>query len=161
MRKLKWVFSGQAGPARDNNIEPGLNDNAFLAPTTQTWKDAWQITERLIVATRDEVVAGSGRFLILSIPIGIQVHPNAEVRNRFMRKLNVDDLWYPETRIREFAEKESIEAITLGPMYQSYAEKNQVYLHGFKNTRLGTGHLNEDGHKLIGESMAKHLCPSK
>lgn len=133
----------------------------FLAPTTKAWKNAWQITERLIVATRDEVVAGGGRFLVLSIPLGIQVDPNPEVRNQFTRKLNVDDLWYPETRIREFAIKEKIDAITLGPTFQSYAEKNQVYLHGFKNTRLGTGHLNENGHKLLGESMAKHLCQSQ
>jgi hypothetical protein len=164
MRKLKSVFEqwegGQAATARDTNIEPGLDDSVFLAPTASAWKEAWQITERLIVATRDEVAAGGGRFLVLSIPIGIQVHPNPEMRNRFMRTLHVDDLWYPESRIREFAQTEKIDAMTLGRTFQSYAEKNQVYLHGFKNTRLGTGHLNENGHKLIGESLAKYLCQS-
>jgi len=165
IRKLKSVFEqwegGQAGAARDNNIEPGLDGNVFLAPTARAWKESWQITERLIVATRDEVVASGGRFLVFSIPIGIQVHPNLEVRNRFIRTLHVDDLWYPETRIREFAERENVDTITMGRTFQSYAETNQVYLYGFKNTRLGTGHLNENGHKLIGESIAKHLCQSK
>ena len=165
IRKLKFVFeqweSGQAGAARDTNIEPGLDDNVFLAPTARAWKESWQITERLIVATRDEVVAGGGRFLVFSIPIGIQVHPDPEVRNRLIRTLHVDDLWYPETRIREFAERENVDTITMGRTFQSYAETNQVYLYGFKNTRLGTGHLNENGHKLIGESIAKHLCQSK
>jgi lysophospholipase L1-like esterase len=162
MRKLKSVFEqwegGQAGAAGNTNIEPGLDDSVFLAPTATVWKEAWQITERLIVATRDEVVAGGGRFLVLSIPIGIQVYPNPEVRSRFMRAIHVDDLWYPELRIRELAQKEKIDAMTLGRSFQSYAERNQVYLHGFKNTRLGTGHLNENGHKLIGEALAKHLC---
>ena len=165
IRKLKFVFQqwdgGQAAAARGTDIEPGLDSNVFLAPTARTWKEAWQITERLIVATRDEVVAGGGRFLILSVPIGIQVHPNPEVRNRFMRSLHVDDLWYPETRIREFAERQKVDTILLARIFQAYAENNQVYLYGFKNTRLGTGHLNENGHKLIGESMAKHLCQSK
>jgi len=165
MRKIKSVFeqweSVQAGATRDNIVEPGLDDSVFLAPKAKAWKEAWQITERLIVAIRDEVVAGGGRFLVLSIPIGIQAHPNPEVRNRFIRTLHVDDLWYPETRIREFAERENVDTITLGRTFQSYAETNQVYLYGFKNTRLGTGHLNENGHKLIGESMAKHFCRSK
>ena len=165
IRKLKSVFEqwegGQVVATRDTSIEPGLDGNVFLAPTTKAWKDAWQITERLIVAIRDEVVAGGGRFLVLSIPIGIQVDPNPEIRNRFMRNLHVDDLWYPETRTREFAEREKVDTITLGRTFQSYAETNQVYLYGFKNTRPGTGHLNENGHRLIGESIAKHLCQSK
>jgi len=162
MRKLKAVFEqwkgGHAGAAPNVDIELGLDDSVFLAPSATAWKEAWQITERLIVATRDEVVAGGGRFLVVSIPIGIQVHPNPEVRTRFMRALHVDDLWYPESRIRELAQREHIDAIALGRSFQSYAETNQVYLHGFKNTRLGTGHLNENGHKLIGEALAKHLC---
>lgn len=162
LRKLKSVFEqrggGQASDTRDAGIEPGLDGGVFLAPTAKAWKEAWEVTERLIVATRDEVVAGGGRFLILSIPIGVQVYPKPEVRSRFMRTLHVDDLWYPDSRIREFAQVEKIDAMTLGRSLQSYAEKNQVYLHGFKNSRLGTGHLNENGHKLVGESLAKHLC---
>lgn len=166
IRKLKfvleqWQAAGQAGAARDTNIEPGQDDNVFLAPTANAWKEAWQLTERLIVAIRDEVVAGGGRFLVVSIPIGIQAHPNPEVRNQFMRTLQVDDFWYPERRIRGFAEREKVDTITLGRTFQTYAEDNRVYLYGFKNTRLGTGHLNENGHRLIGESIAKHLCQSK
>ncbi len=164
IRKLKSAFEqredGKSGAARDTNIESGLDGDVFLAPTAKAWEEAWQITERLIVAIRDEVVAGGGRFLVLSIPIGIQVNPNPEVRIRFMRALHVDDLWYPESRIRELAQTEKIDAMTLGRSFQSYAEKNQLYLHGFKNTRFGSGHLNENGHKLVGESLAKHLCQS-
>jgi len=165
IRKMKSVFEqregGRANDARDTSIEPGLDGGVFLAPTAKAWKEAWQITERLIVATRDEVVAAGGRFLIVSIPIGIQVYPNRELRSRFMRTLDVDDLWYPESRIRELARMEKIDALTLGQSLQSYAEKNRVYLHGFKNTRLGTGHLNENGHRLVGESLARHLCQSQ
>lgn len=162
IRRLKFVLEqwhgGQVGAARGTNIEAGLDDKVFLAPTTRAWKDAWQITERLIVEIRDEVVTGGGRFLVVSIPIGIQVYPNPEVRHQFVRALHVDDLWYPETRIREFSEREKVDTITLGRTFQTYAQNNQMYLYGFKNTRLGTGHLNEDGHRLIGESIAKHLC---
>jgi len=166
MRKLKsvseqWRAAGQRGTAQNANIEPGLDDHVFLAPTIQAWKDAWQITERLILALRDEVVARGGRFLVVSIPIGIQVHPIPEVRNRFMRELRIDDLWYPETRLRELGHREKLDVMTLSPTLQSHAESNQQYLHGFKNTRLGTGHLNYNGHKLLGEAIANHLCRSQ
>ena|SRR5215831_18994017 len=162
IRRLKFVFQqwrvSRTGAERLAGLEVGQDNSGFLPPTTKAWKEAWQVTERLIVAMRDEVAANGGRLVLLSIPIGIQVHPNPEVRSRFMRDLHVDDLWYPEMRTREFAEKAKIDAITLGPTFQSYAEANQVYLHGFKNTRLGTGHLNENGHKVIGEALARHLC---
>jgi hypothetical protein len=165
IRKLKFLseqwHAGRAGPARGTTIEPGLDDSVFLVPTATAWNEAWQITERLIVATRDEVVAGGGRFVVVSIPIGIQAHPDPEVRQRLMGTLHADDFWYPENRMREFATREKVETITLGRAFQAYAEANQTYLYGFRNTRLGTGHLNENGHKLIGESIAKHLCQSK
>jgi lysophospholipase L1-like esterase len=164
MRRLKSGLEprdgGEAGAAHDTAIEPGLDGNVFVAPTTRSWTEAWQITERLIVAMRDDVAAAGGRLLILSLPVGIQVDPNPEARNRFMRTLHVEDLWYPESRIRELAQREKIDAMTLGRSFQSYAEKNQVYLHGFKNTRPGTGHLNATGHKLFGEALARHLCRS-
>jgi hypothetical protein len=133
----------------------------FLAPTTKDWSDAWHLTERLIAATRDAVVARGGRFVAVSIPIGIQAHPDPEARSRFMRNLRIDDLWYPDRRVSEFATREGIDVIALGQPFQSYAEKNRAYLYGFKNTRLGTGHLNENGHRLIGESLARHLCQTQ
>jgi hypothetical protein len=164
VRRLKLVLqqrrSGQAGAERDAVAELGQDGSEFLPPTTKAWTTAWQITEQLIVAIRDEVVARGGRFLLVSIPVGIQVDPDPEMRSNFMRTIHVDDLWYPETRTREFAEKEAIDALTLNPTFQAYAERNHVYMHGFKNTRLGSGHLNEAGHKLIGEALAKHLCQS-
>ena len=162
LRRLKFVLQqqksdmGDAG--RDTALDIGKDGSGFLPPTTRPWIDAWQITERLIATMRDEVVARGGRFLLFSIPVGVQVHPNPEVRNRLARELKVDDLWYPERRIREFADREKIDAVLVGEAFQGQAEKNQIYLHGFKNAQLGTGHLNETGHKMIGEALAKHLC---
>ena len=162
MRKLKSTFdqrnAGRAGAAGEANIERGLDNDVFLAPATQPWIDAWWVTERLIAATRDEVVATGGRFLLISIPIAIQVDPNPALRERFARKLQTDDLWYPETRIREFADRQNVDAITPGRTFGLQAEKTQTYLHGFKNTAMGSGHLNEHGHRLVGQALARHLC---
>jgi hypothetical protein len=142
-------------------FELGLNEKIFLAPTSAAWMDAWEVTERLIVKMRDEVAGMGARFLLLSIPIAIQTHPDPTVRGRFERDLDINDLLYPENRIRALADKEKIDAVLLVPPFRSYAEKNRVYLHGFSNSLLGSGHLNENGHRLAGELVSDHICRSR
>ena len=41
---------------------------------------------------------------------------------------------------------------------QNYAEKNKIFLHGFKNTKLGDGHWNIEGHKISSEIISDNLC---
>jgi hypothetical protein len=142
-------------------FEPGLNETIFLAPTSAAWVDAWEVTERLIVRMHDEVASMGARFLLVSIPIAIQTHPDPTVRGRFERDLDVRDLLYPENRILALAGKEKIDAVLLVQSFRSYAEKNQVYLHGFSNSALGSGHLNENGHRLAGELVSDHICRSR
>jgi hypothetical protein len=42
--------------------------------------------------------------------------------------------------------------------FAQYAEKQKVFLHSFPNTQMGGGHLNETGHALAADLIAKHLC---
>ena len=72
---------------------------------------------------------------MVTLSNGIQVHPDREVRKQFEQKLGVSDLFYPDRRLKALAEHEHIELITLGPILQAYAEKNNVHLHGFENGR--------------------------
>jgi len=143
------------------NLEPGLNERSILPPISPAWRDAWEVTERLIVEMRDEVTGMGARFLLVSIPIAIQANPDPKVRDRFKRDLDASDLLYPENRIRALADKEKIDAVLLAPSFQSYAENNRVYLHGFSNTALGSGHLNENGHQLAGDLVSEHICRSR
>lgn len=162
VRKLKTLLEqSHAAEARGGNIEPGVNDDIFLAPASTAWADAWEVTEQLIVAARDEARAAGSRFLLFTIPIAIQTYPDAALRQRFTRTLGIHDLWYPEQRLMELGRRENVDILPLGEKFQAYADSNQVFLHGFTNTKLGTGHLNEAGHKVISESIADHLCPSK
>jgi hypothetical protein len=162
MRQLKSVVENwpqaHAADAGDANLEAGSDDNVFSAPTTKAWSDAWSVTEKLIVGLRNAVAKNGGRFIVVSIPIGIQTHPDAEARKQFMRTRHLDDLWYPDRRMADLATRERVDIITLGQAFQSYAQENRVYLYGFANTKRGTGHLNENGHRLIGEALARHLC---
>ena len=157
MRQVKAAIE-QWRQAASEDLEAGADDKVFLPPASKEWRDAWEVTERLIAATRDAVAAGGSRFVVASIPIGIQAHPDGGERIRFAHKLGVEDLWYPDRRLRDFASRDHIDLVTLGQRFQSHAEANRVYLHGFQNTKLGTGHLNEAGHRLIGETLAAYLC---
>ena len=162
MRQLKsvfdtWVEVRAAGP-EVANLEAGSDDHVFFAPKTKEWSGAWAVTERLIVALRDAVGASGGRFVVVSVPIGIQAYPDPNVRSEFMRTRRLTDLGYPDRRMEEFGATTGVDIMTLGQTFQSYAEKNRTYLYGFENTKLGTGHLNENGHRLIGELLAAHLC---
>ena len=162
MRQIKSIVENwsqaHAAEPRGENLEAGSDDNVFFPPPTKVWSDAWSVTEKLIVALRDAVAQNGGRFVVVSIPVGIQAHPDAEARKQFMRTRHLDDLWYPDRRMAELGAREGVDILTLGQAFQSYAEKNRVYLYGFANTKLGTGHLNENGHRLIGEALARRFC---
>jgi hypothetical protein len=141
--------------------EPGLDDrNLYAAPNTSEWEDAWRVTEDLIVTMRKEVETHGARFMLVSLSNGIQVHPDARIRERFMEGLGVRDLFYPEKRLKELANREGFEIITLAQGLQSYAEEYRLFLHGFSNAYVGLGHWNEKGHELAGRMLAEYLCSS-
>jgi hypothetical protein len=140
------------------NAELGLDETIFLPPTSPAWRVAWDITERLIAKMRDEAAAMGAGFLVVSIPIGIQANPDPTVRDQFAHDLGADNLLYPEKRLRALGNKDKINMLLLAQPFQSYAEKNRVYLHGFGNTTLGSGHLNENGHRLAGDLIADRIC---
>ncbi len=139
-------------------MEVGLDDAIYQEPTTLEWKDAWTITEGLIVKMRDEVREHGAKFILVTLSNGIQVNPDAALRKTFARQLGVNDLFYPDRRIEALAVKESIPHLILAPKLAEYAEKNKVFLHGFPNTSMGEGHWNENGHLSAAEMIANKLC---
>jgi len=70
--------------------------------------------------------------------------------------LGIDDLFYPDNRIRSLCDRENIPVITLAPELQAYAEKTGSFLHGF-GSDLGNGHWNVVGHRVAGELIAQKL----
>ena len=137
--------------------ELGVDNVIYREPRDATWNDAWNVTERLIELMRDEVQSRGAKFVVVTLTNGIQVYPDANVRQIFMKRLGVNDLFYPDNRIKRLAERENIPVITLAPEMQAYAEQNKVFLHGFDGN-LGNGHWNQLGHRLAGEAIARHLC---
>jgi hypothetical protein len=106
---------------------------------------------------RDEVKAKGAKFVVVTLSNGPQVWPDESLRAKFMQQFGVTDLFYPDRRIKLFAEREGIEAITLAPELQSLADQHKQFLHGF-GAAVGEGHWNPNGHRVAGELIAEKLC---
>ena len=137
--------------------ELGLDNLVYVEPQSAEWKEAWNVTEELIVTMRNEVVAKGAKFLVVTLSNGPQVAPSAEGRANFMRIFGVTDLFYPDNRIKALGGRENFDVLTLAPEMQSYATRNNVILHGF-DKNIGSGHWNLDGHRVAGDLLAQKLC---
>ena len=140
--------------------EAGIDDAVYSEPATPQWRDAWAITERLFGQLRDEVQGTGARLIVVVLSTDIQVDPDAEMRAEFMRTRGIKDIFYPDRRVAKMAANLGIQSILLAPRLQEIAQREEIYLHGFPNTRMGTGHWNETGHRLAAEVLARDLCSS-
>jgi hypothetical protein len=137
--------------------ELGTDNLVYLEPNNVVWNDAWRITERLIVEIRDEVTTHGARLVVVTLSNGPQVLPDPASREAFKSRFGITDLFYPDNRIKSLGSREGIPVITLAPELQEFAERNQVFLHGF-GKNLGNGHWNAAGHRVAGELIAKKMC---
>ncbi len=152
IHKAARRFSGEG-----SNEELGLDNMIYLVPVDPAWNDAWRITEGLIVLMRDEVKGKGAKFLVVTLSNGIQVNPDPLVRQELIKRMGVDDLFYPESRIKALGERERIPVLNLALTLRGYAEQHKIFLHGFKKG-IGNGHWNTVGHRIAGEQIAQRLC---
>ena len=144
-----------AAPAVSDEL--GIDNLIYREPADAVWQEAWRVTEGLLRVMRDEVRAGGARFLVATLSNGVQVHPSAEARAAFLRRVGATDIFYPDARLAALGAREGFPVLTLAPSLQQYAERHQVFLHGFGRD-LGNGHWNEDGHRVAGELLAQKIC---
>jgi hypothetical protein len=137
--------------------EAGIDNKVYREPDDPAWEDAWQVTEGLITLMRDEVKAKGAGFFVVTLSNSIQVNPNRAARQDYMNGLGVDDLFYPERRIRALGERSDIPVLSLAFALEDYADRTGVYLHGY-GEHLGKGHWNANGHRVAGELIAQKLC---
>ena len=137
--------------------ELGTDNFVYVEPVDLIWKEAWHVTEGLLKTMRDEVNAHHAKFLVVTLSNGIQVTPSAQTRAAFMQRFGSKDLFYPDNRIKALGLAEGIYVINLGPQLLTYAEQNNVFLHGF-GSDLGSGHWNAKGHEIAGEILSEKLC---
>ena len=135
-----------------------LGISVYSNPKNKEWNEAWKITESLIIKMRDETKQRGAKFMITTLSNDIQAHPDLQVQQDFIKENGLNDLFYPESRIEEFATKNKISNVILAPKLAEHAQRNGVFLHGFENYGMGFGHWNENGHRLAGHLIAEKFC---
>ena len=137
--------------------DPGTDNLIYREPADDNWRQAWDITERLIPSMANEASDRHVRFVLALGSNGIQVWPDPMPRSEFAKRLGVQDLGYPNRRLVSLGSAHSFPVIDLVPELAHYAESNKVYLHGFAGD-IGNGHWNAAGHKAAGDILGKQLC---
>jgi hypothetical protein len=150
--------STQVAKNKINTQGQVLQDAIFPGPQDDAWKEAWEVTDKLILQMNKEVKDKGAKFAIASLSIAIQIDPSLEVRKKYMEKLGVKNLYYPDNRIKALAEKNKIPHIILVSQLADYALKKKTYLHGFENLGMGIGHWNEAGHLVGGNLISEKIC---
>ena len=84
-------------------------------------------------------------------------YPNLKWREDFSKRFGVTDLFYPDKRVKSLGLREGIPVLMLAPDLQEFADRNNVFLHGF-GKNIGNGHWNATGHRIAGELIAKKIC---
>lgn len=139
-------------------VEPGLDDAIYAPPADDAWRDAWDVTERLIVTVAQEVATRRARFLAVTLSNPVQVHPDEAYRRRYLAAVNGSDIFYPDRRIEALGARHGFEVLSLAPAMQRLAERERVFFHGFTDTGLGVGHWNPRGHAFAGRAIAGALA---
>ncbi len=147
----------QASQTRDI-FDLGISKEVYAPPADAAWRDAWRVTEGLLARMKGEAKRGGARLIVATVTMSEQVHPDAAVRSMVERRLGVSNLLYPEERVAEVGARHGFAVIGLAQPLQAIATREQVHLHGFKNTVLGHGHWNERGHRAAAEVIAGELC---
>jgi len=132
-------------------------------PLTPEWVEAWKLTEDIILMMNNEVKSHNSEFIVLTLSNSRQVHPDMNYRNDFINALKIDDLFYPGKRIKNLGIKNDFKVFILAEEMQKYAEKNNIFLHGFDNSipewkDKGEGHWNIEGHFIASQIASKKIC---
>lgn len=142
-----------------SGTEVGMRDEVHLPPSAPEWREAWRVTEGVLRLMRDECRRKQTPFAIVTLTRGIQVAPERERKEQFLRELGVKDLYYPERRLAEFGRREGIPVLNLAPTMARQAEERRVYFHADRG-RPGIGHWSKAGHEAAGELIAAWLADS-
>jgi hypothetical protein len=152
------VMRVAAGQPAALGHEAGIEDNIYHPPATPVWQDAWQVTEGIITMMARETAAHHVPLLVVTLANPPQIYPSPVVRGYYMQTYGSTDIFYPDERIKTLGEREGFAVLNLAAPMQAYADEHHVFLAGFKDTKLGVGHWNADGHRLAGELIAEKIC---
>lgn len=151
------VQESRSHSPQDQHSERGL-DAVYSPPKSTEWNEAWDITERILIRMNEKTREHGSLFCVATLSNAAQVEPDTKKRERMQQDAKLEHLFYPDFRVVECGERNGFPVFPLAPSMQKEAEKTQTYFHGFSNTRLGTGHWNQAGHRFARQFIANEIC---
>lgn len=140
--------------------EFGLDYLVYQDPFDESWREAWEVTEAILVEMAEESARQKAAFLVVTLSNSDQVNPDTSIREGVCQSLGIEDLFYPDRRVAAFCESQGIEFLTLAPLLLEEATKRNECFHGFENTKLCSGHWNEGGHAVAGKFISDRIYDS-
>ena len=141
-------------PVRKTIIEKA----SFYNPTNSDWSKAWSTTEKIIKMIDLEIKNKKKEFILVTSSTPIQVYPEDEVVEKFKKENKIEDIFYPETRLKNFSKKNSIKFIQIAKKMREAAVEESIFFHGFDNTKKGEGHWNKSGHEFASRLISEGIC---
>ncbi len=134
-----------------------VEDEVFVAPTEKKWLQAWDATEELLTRMARNCAQNKARLVLFILPDNRAVDPDINYRKRSLETVGAESWTYPEERLKTIAEKNGVTLVNGAADLSNYSLERGVFLHGFHNTILGSGHLNEEGHRAAAQSLRQGL----
>ena len=155
---VQTYFKNQKKKKKTNKEQYIENKSNLYNPINSEWSNAWLITEKIINLIFNEVKRNDKDFILVSLTTPLQVNPNINEVEKYKIENNINDIFYPEKRLKKFSKKNSIKFIGLAQKMNQLALKNNTYFHGFNNTKLGVGHWNQLGHDQASKLISEKVC---
>jgi len=135
-------------------------DVIYRAPVDGDAAQAWEVTEALVKTLAADVAADGAEFWLVTLPTAAQADPSVTTRRATARHYGVESLSYADGRVRAFAERNNIRAISLVERLAEFSERNGVNLYGGYTAAVprGFGHWNETGNATAAKIVSEKLC---
>ncbi|MGH7407399.1 MAG: SGNH/GDSL hydrolase family protein [Candidatus Methylomirabilales bacterium] len=147
--------AGATVPSR--RVDPAYLDfEVYRREPDPEWVEAWQVTEALVRAIRNEVEGMRARFLLVAIPGGVELAtPDAVSKDFPAYTAEEYDLAAPRERLRRLADAAGMEYVSIFDVFADDLRTRNGVL-----TDLYfwcDGHLASRGHQLVAQAIAEGL----
>ena len=155
---FKFLKKKEKNKMKKTFNEQEIENSNLYNPSDKNWSEAWLITEKIIKLINDDVKSKKKDFILISLSTPMQVHPNHKMIDKYLTMHKIKDIHYPDKRLQKFSIENNIKYINTAKKLELIAKKNNTFFHGFKNTKLGSGHWNETGHDIASKIISSKIC---
>jgi hypothetical protein len=126
-------------------------------PLDNEWKQAWQVTGKVLTLMRDTVIADNAHFMVLTWPESTDRDPDWRQRmiKQYGQLPSSFNPFKPEQRLKEIANSAHIPLDSLAPYMQAYRDQHHLQWPYFSFSC--EPHFSALGHQVSAEAIVQKL----